>query len=175
MTPEYGDVFPKTADVSRLLHGAAIGAVTEKGVIEMNEENSPIEREAKRRFQLWLRPSTIQIINRLYEDDNCRSRSEFIEKAIRFYTGYLSSQNAKEYLPNIVVSTLKSIVAESDNRQNRMLFKLAVEIAIMQNLVALQQDIDPILMERLRGDCVKEVKRLNGSFAFEDALNWQNG
>ena len=53
------------------------------------------------------------------------------------------------------------------------MFKLAVEIAIMQNLVALQQDIDPLSLERLRGDCVKEVKRLNGSFSFEDALDWQ--
>lgn len=105
--------------------------------------------------------------------DNCKSRSEFIEKAVRFYAGYLSTQNAREYLPNVVISTLKSIVAESDNRQNRMMFKLAVEIAIMQNLVALQQDIDPLSLERLRGDCVKEVKRLNGSFSFEDALDWQ--
>lgn len=112
-------------------------------------------------------------MDRLYEDDNCKSRSEFIEKAVRFYAGYLSTQNAREYLPNVVISTLKSIVAESDNRQNRMMFKLAVEIAIMQNLVALQQDIDPLSLERLRGDCVKEVKRLNGSFSFEDALDWQ--
>ena len=112
-------------------------------------------------------------MDRLYKDDNCKSRSEFIEKAIRFYAGYLSTQNAREYLPNVVISTLKSIVAESGNRQNRMMFKLAVEIAIMQNLVALQQDIDPLSLERLRGDCVKEVKRLNGSFSFEDALDWQ--
>ena len=84
-----------------------------------------------------------------------------------------SSWIAREYLPNVVISTLKSIVAESDNRQNRMMFKLAVEIAIMQNLVALQQDIDPLSLERLRGDCVKEVKRLNGSFSFENALDWQ--
>ena len=33
--------------------------------------------------------------------------------------------------------------------------------------------IDPLSLERLRGDCVKEVKRLNGSFSFEDALDWQ--
>ena len=138
----------------------------------MNDENTPKEKEVKRRFQSWLRPSTIKLMDRLYEDDNCRSKSEFIEKAVRFYAGYLSTQNAREYLPNVVISTLKSIVAESDNRQNRMMFKLAVEIAIMQNLVALQQDIDPLSLES-RGDCVKEVKRLNGSFSFEDALDWQ--
>lgn len=141
----------------------------------MNDVKTAKEKEVKRRFQSWLRPSTIELMDRLYEDDNCKSKSEFIEKAIRFYAGFLSTNNAKEYLPNVVISTLKSIVAESSNRQNRMLFKLAVEIAIMQNLIALDQNIDPISLERLRGDCVKEVKRLNGSFSFEDALEWQQG
>lgn len=141
----------------------------------MNDEKTAKEKEVKRRFQSWLRPSTIELMDKLYEDDNCKSKSEFIEKAIRFYAGFLSTNNAKEYLPNVVISTLKSIVAESSNRQNRMLFKLAVEIAIMQNLIALDQNIDPISLERLRGDCVKEVKRLNGSFSFEDALEWQQG
>ena len=173
LTLRYGAVIPETAVFTRIIHGAVNGAARGTGVIPMNDENTPKGKEVKRRFQSWLRPSTIKLMDRLYEDDNCRSRSEFIEKAIRFYAGYLSTQNAREYLPNVVISTLKSIVAESDNRQNRMMFKLAVEIAIMQNLVALQQDIDPLSLERLRGDCVKEVKRLNGSFSFEDALNWQ--
>ena len=75
----------------------------------------------------------------------------------------------------MVTSTLKSIVAESDNRQNRMLFKLAVELAILQNLMAASQEIDPLSLERLRGECVKEVKRLNGSLSFEDAMEWQKG
>ncbi len=133
------------------------------------------EKESKRRFQSWFKPSTLELVDRLYEQDNCRSRSEFIEKAIFFYAGYLSTENAKAYLPNVVTSTLKSIVAESDNRQNRMLFKLAVEIAILQNLIAAAQEIDPLSLERLRGECVKEVKRLNGGFSFEDALAWQKG
>ena len=94
---------------------------------------------------------------------------------ILFYAGYLSTENARGYLPNVVTSTLKAIVDSSDTRQNRMMFKLAVEIAIVQNLIAATQDIDPVSLERLRGECVKEVKRLNGGFSFEDALAWQKG
>ena len=50
--------------------------------------------------------------------------------------GYLSSNDNKEYLPNIVLSTLKGIVAESENKQSRALFKQAVEMAVMMNLMA---------------------------------------
>lgn len=73
------------------------------------------KKEIKRRFQLWIRPSTLELADTLYKKDNCDSRSEFIEKAVIFYAGYLSAEDNKTYLPNIVTSTLKSIVAESDH------------------------------------------------------------
>lgn len=132
-------------------------------------------KEIKRRFQFWVKPSTLELVGRYMEEDNCSSQSEFIEKAVLFYTGYLSAKENKTYLPNIVTSTLKGIVAESDNKQSRLLFKLAVEMAMMMNLLAASQEVDKISLERLRGECVKEVKRLNGSFSFEDALDWQKG
>ena len=132
-------------------------------------------KEPKRKFALWIKESSLDLVKKLYREDNCSSQSEFIEKAILFYAGYLSTEDNKSYLPNVVTSTLKGIVAESDNRQNRMMFKLAVEMAVMMNVVASMQDIDKISLERLRGECVKEVKRLIGSFSFEDALEWQKG
>ncbi len=131
--------------------------------------------ENKKKFALWMYPETLQKVEDIYREDNCESKSEFIEKAVNFYVGFLMSENSENYLPSVVISTLKSIIAESDNKQNRMLFKLAVEIAIMQNIVASIQDIDPVSLERLRGECVKEVKRLNGNFSFEDAVAWQKG
>ncbi len=130
-------------------------------------------KEPKRKFALWIRESSIDLVKKLYKEDNCSSQSEFIEKAVLFYVGYLSAENNKSYLPNVVTSTLKGIVAESDNRQNRMLFKLAVEMAM--NVIASSQNIDRLSLDRLRGECVKEVKRTNGSFAFEDAVDWQKG
>lgn len=131
--------------------------------------------ENKKKFALWVYPDTLEKVEGIYRSDDCESKSEFIEKAIRSYIGYLTSEDKKGYLPSVVTSTLKSIVAESDNRQNRMLFKLAVEIAIMQNLMASLNEIDPLSLERLRGECVQEVKRLSGGFTFEDALTWQKG
>ena len=131
--------------------------------------------ENKKKFALWMYPDTLENVEKIYREDNCESKSEFIEKSVNFYIGYLTSGDTKSYLPSVVTSTLKSIVAESDNRMSRMLFKLAVEIAIMQNITASTQDIDPVSLERLRGECVKEVKRLNGNFSFEDALSWQKG
>lgn len=79
------------------------------------------------------------------------------------------------YLPNVITSSLKSIVKESDNRLTRVIFKIAVELAITMNLIASSQNVDKITLDRLRGECIKEVKRLNGTFSFDDAYYWQNG
>lgn len=132
-------------------------------------------KEPKRKFALWVKESSLNLVKKLYKEDNCTSQSEFIEKAILFYAGYLSAEDNKSYLPNVVTSTLKGIIAESDNRQNRMMFKLAVEMAMMMNVLASMQDIDKVSLERLKGECVREVKRLNGAFTFEDAMEWQKG
>lgn len=139
-----------------------------------NHQREVGRKEPKRKFALWIRESTLDKVKELYKEDNCSSQSEFIEKAVLFYVGYLSSERNKSYLSPIIISTLKSIVAESDNRISRMLFKLAVELAVTMNVVAASQEIDRISLERLRGECIKEVKRLNGSFSFNDAADWQS-
>lgn len=137
-----------------------------------NRSQEP-EKEVKRRFQLWLKPSVLQMADDLYEKDNCGSRSEFIEKAIQFYAGYLYGESAGDYIPKILISTLKGILNESDNRISRVLFKLAVEQAITMNVVAATCNISREQLEKLRGTCVSQVKRSNGAYSFEDALDFQ--
>lgn len=138
-------------------------------------KNEQSRKEVKRKFALWARDSTLEKTKDWFQKDNCRSQSEFIEKAILFYIGYLSSNENQEYLPEVITSTLKGIVKESENKTSRMLFKLAVELAVTMNVIASDSDIDRQTLEKLRGSCVKEVKTLNGAFSFNDALDWQRG
>ena len=147
--------------------------MTKQEVLHLNETDN--RKEVKRKFALWIKQLTIDMVENIYKDDNCSSRSEFIEKAIIFYVGYLSANDNSQYLPNVVTSTLKSIVAESDNRMSRLIFKLAVELAMTMNIIASSQDIDKLTLTKLRGEYIKEVKKLNGSFSFDDAYDWQKG
>ena len=158
----------KSADFTAFSQGLYIGAVSKKELLHL-ENNA----EEKRKFALWIKQSTMERIEREYKVDDCRSKSEFIEKAVLFYLGYLSSKDNEEYFSSVITSTLKAVVDESDNRIGRMIFKLAVELAITMNIIASAEDIDKDSLERLRGECVREVRRLNGSFSFKDAYEWQ--
>ena len=137
-------------------------------------ENEPRE-EVKTRIPVWLYPSTLEVVDRAAETANCKSRSEYLERAALFYAGYISGQDATAYLPPALSKVMRGIVRDTENRICRMLFKLAVELAITMNLIAAAQDIDRVTLERLRGECVKEVKRINGAFSFDDAVDWQKG
>ena len=130
--------------------------------------------EDKRKFALWLHPETLEQVDAAYKKDDCRSKSEFIEKAVRFYLSYLAAADDSSLLPNAFLSSMKSIVSESDNRIGRLLFKLAVEMAVMSNILAAMDDVDDVTLSRLRGECVKAVKQINGAFTMEDAVKWQS-
>ena len=117
-------------------------------------EQTDNTKDLKRKFALWIRNSSMDIIDQKYKVDNCSSKSEFIEKAVLFYAGYLDSNSSEEYISKMLASTLKSIIKESDNRIGRLIFKLAVELAMTMNIIAATHDIDNLSLEKLRGECV---------------------
>ena len=122
---------------------------------------------------IWLRPSVIRRMDAWMEEANCRSRSEFIEKAVRFYMGYLGTEDTSEYLSDALVAALRGIVADSANRTNSLLFKCAVEQGIMAHTIAAHFRDTMEDRRALRGYVVDEVKRTNGQIRFEDAQNVQ--
>ena len=129
----------------------------------------------KIKFALRMSPETQQLVRELYPRDNCRTQNEFIEKAIRFYSGYVSGQDACEFLPAALTDALRSTVRDSENRTCRLLFKLAVELDMVMNVLAAGMEILQEDLDRLRGRCVREVKSTNGSVTLKDAVDYQRG
>ena len=127
----------------------------------------------KNKYTIWMYPETWEKVKELYKEAGCPRKSDFIEQAVRFYVGYMTAENKANFLPNMFLSNMRSIVRESDNRNSRMLFKLAVEIAMVENILANLSKYDPLSVERLRGQCIEEVKGINGMMKFEDAVDWQ--
>ena len=131
-------------------------------------------KKENKKHSVWLSKSAWTEVESRYQQDNCSTRNEFIEKAIRFYSGYLDAESADAYLPRVLADVLEGKLGALGNRMGHLLFKLSVEMAMLMNIVAATQEIDKLTLERLRGECVKEVKRLNGTFSMEDAVNWQS-
>ena len=131
------------------------------------------ERDNKKRTAVWLTPGVIRRMDGWLEEDNCKTRSEFIEKALRFYMGCLATEDTSEYLSRALVDTLRGTLADNENRLRTLLFKLCVEVNMMGHTVAAHFRADPVNRRELRAYAVDEVLRTNGKISFDDALDLQ--
>ena len=131
------------------------------------------ERDNKKRTAVWLTPGVIRRMDSWLEEDNCKTRSEFIEKALRFYMGCLATEDTSEYLSRALVDTLRGTLADNENRLRTLLFKLCVEVNMMGHTVAAHFRADPVNRRELRAFAVDEVLRTNGKISFDDALDLQ--
>lgn len=127
----------------------------------------------KTRHTVWLPEDIWDKVESHYQTDNCSTKNEYIEKAIRFYTGYLNAKSANDYLPRLISETLEAKLGVLGDRIGRLLFKLTVEESMMMHIIASDTDVDVPTLDRLRGRCVMDAKRTNGTISFNDILKFQ--
>ena len=80
----------------------------------------------KEKYAFWLTPEAKKMIEINAPLANCGSQSEFVEKAVRFYDGYLKVQNAGAFLPHAVAGVLEGSLGVFENRMAKLLFNLTV-------------------------------------------------
>ena len=131
--------------------------------------------EDKKRHTVWLTPDAWSQVETSYTKDNCTTKNEYIEKAIRFYTGYLNTQNTASYLPRVLADVLEGKLGALGTRIGKLLFKLVVEQDMTSNITAAVNQIPLDDLERLRARCIRDVKQTNGVINLEDAVRYQNG
>jgi len=141
----------------------------------MPEIREVLTMNEKVRFQMRISPDTDAKIKESMPLTNCQSKNEFVEEALRFYCGYLSASNALEILPPIFAAAIQGTIQDSENRIARLLFKQAVELDMMMNVVAAGRNVDDETLKRLRARCVQEVKKTGGAVTFDAAVKYQNG
>ncbi len=129
--------------------------------------------EVKKRIPLWIYPSTEQKIEAQLAADNCKSPSEFIEKAVLFYIGYLNQAENVNYISPLITETVNATIKGTEQRLARLLFKVAVELGKLSHMLAAVNDIDDETMRQLQGMVAAEVRKINGIIDCEEAVKYQ--
>ena len=79
-----------------------------------------------------------------------------------------------DYLAPIIAQTIKEEISSTEKNISQILFKLAVESAIVSQIQATQIRATPLQMENLRQMCSRVVAKNNGIITFEDAYKQQH-
>ena len=125
----------------------------------------------KEKYAFWLTPEAKKMIEINAPLANCGSQSEFVEKAVRFYDGYLKVQNACAFLPHAVADVLEGTLGVFANRMAKLLFNLTVEHNITNHLLAADVDMTRDEYNKLRGGSVREVTSTRGTISLRDVIS----
>lgn len=131
--------------------------------------------ENKQRTTIWLSQNVMKELDNMSQRADCRSRSEFIEQAIKFYDGYIRSTDENQYLPIALSSAMNGIIHTSEDRIAKVLYKNTVELSMLMNILAATAEVDEETLKKLRKKCSKEVNGTRGQIQFEDAYRYQKG
>ena len=92
----------------------------------------------------------------------------------RSYIGYLKQEKNVNYLSPRITSSVEAVINGSEQRINRNLFKIAVELGKLAHTIAAANEVDEDTLHELHAMCVDEVRHINGVINFESALKFQN-
>ena len=134
----------------------------------MSEENGKVRKA------FYIEEELLVQADSLLRQADVRSRNEFLNQALKFYIGYLTSEKIENYMLSTISSVMHATVKDSENRMARAMYKLAVEVSKLSHVTAYGPEVEEETLRKLQAKCAEEVKRINGAVKFEDAYQYQN-
>ena len=129
----------------------------------------------RNRLALRMRAETAQKIEQWHKASNCRSKNEFVEKAVNFYADYLALNSDNQLLPKAVLSTIEGRLGLLEKNLSAATFNHAVELDMLVRIIGQAYQFDRENLEKLRAQSVKNVKATNGRVSLEKCARAYDG
>ena len=129
----------------------------------------------ERWYQLWHVPEhnaadeTATKIERWYQVDNCRSKNEFIEKAVNCYADMLAAGESTT-MPRAVQSAIDARLKLFEDRIASLLYKQTVEMDMAMSILLQSLNVSEEVLRQERAKSIAAVKRTNGQLRLEQKL-----
>ena len=125
--------------------------------------------KGKQKTTVFFTPSVREKIEDTYRSDNCKSQSEFIEKAVNCYADMLAAGESTT-LPRAVQSAIDARLKTFEDRIASLLYKQAVEMDMVTSLVLQSLNVSEEALRQERAKSIAAVKRTNGQLRLEQKL-----
>ena len=123
--------------------------------------------EIRDRIAVRMDQETSQRLEQWFRADNCKSKNEFILKAINFYIDHLEIQDNKMLLPMAIMSAIDGRLSRLEDYIARRDFTRNVEQDMTNGIIAEAFQMDEDDLKRLRAQSVRNVKATNGLISLE--------
>ena len=128
--------------------------------------------ENKDRLNFRMKPETAEKLEHWYKADHCRSRNEFVEKAVNFYADTLAAENSAT-LPLAIQTAIDGRLKLLEDRMAAILYKQAVEIDMALSILLQSVNVDESVLRQERAKSIATIKRTHGRLRMEQKLREQ--
>lgn len=122
------------------------------------------------RLNFRMKPETAEKLEHWYKADHCRSRNEFVEKAVNFYADTLAAESSTT-LPLAIQIAIDGRLKLLEDRMASILYKQTVEMDMALSILLQSVNVDESVLRRERAKSVAAVKRTNGRLRMEQKLH----
>lgn len=116
---------------------------------------------------------TVEALKAIADKENC-TETAVIENAIRYYRDYLYVQNDGAFITESVKRTVLASVnlmeSRLNNRTNKVLSELAIQQAILCQVIAHELEVNPRALDNYRRAAVEYLKMNDRVFRLEDIV-----
>ena len=145
---------------------------TVQGIPARHAADWRIMSKEENRLNFRMSPETAEKLEHWYRQDGCRSKNEFLERAVNYYADHLAA-GTSTMLPRAVQSAIDGRLQLFEQRLSSLLFKQAVELDMGLSLLAECVNLDESVLRKQRAKSVNDVKRTNGQLRLEQKLRTQ--
>ena len=124
------------------------------------------------RLNFRMKPATAEKLEHWYKADHCRSRNEFVEKAVNFYADTLAAENSAT-LPLAIQTAIDGRLKLLEDRMAAILYKQAVEIDMALSILLQSVNVDESVLRQERAKSIATIKRTHGRLRMEQKLREQ--
>ena len=103
-----------------------------------------------------------------------RSLNAFVLKAIDFYLGYLRQGKNLNFISPMLSSSIKSEIKNTEHNLSEMVYKMAVQITMLTQVVADDHEFRSEYLEELYRWSAEKVASTNGIISLEDMQQREN-
>ena len=122
------------------------------------------------RLNFRMKPETAEKLEHWYKANHCRSKNEFVEKAVNFYADSLAAENSAT-LPLAIQAAIDGRLKLLEDRMAAILYKQAVEMDMAISILLQSVNVDESVLRQERAKSIAAVKRTHGRLRMEQKLH----
>lgn len=134
-----------------------------------------MENEKRAKITVSIDRNLVELCDMNIERFGCKNRSDLMKLALESLFAGKDSEVTANIITPALQSVIQSSVRDTENHIARYLYKQAVEIAMLYNVLAYSNNISKKDLDNVRTLCEREVKNLSGRYSLDDIVSFQNG